>query len=870
MSISRLLFAVSTIAGVLGPVHCWAAESDSSATPIALYDFSNTAGRHVPDVSGIGSPMDLEIADPKAVRQGKGFLEIRKATSIRTKSKASKLTSAIGRSGAISIEAWLKPANIKQTGPARVITLSQNSVQRNFTLGQEGNKFDVRFRTTATSDNGLPSLSSRTGQASTNVSHVVYTRSANGQAKLFVNGKLSSSKNLGGDLSNWNPNFGFALADEFSGGRPWLGTYFLVAIYNRPLSLGQIASLYKAGKDRQPGQKRVVADTNELLFENRIASLLSKHCLECHDAATRKGGLDLSRKALAFAGGDSGKAIAPGNLSESLLFHSVESDEMPLDRDPLSGEEKATLGRWIQGGAKWTLDFIDPAVYAFDDKSNSIFVQRLTINEYVATVQATLGVDIGAEARELLPPEIRADGFSNTAYNLNVDLSHVAAYAALAERIVKKIDVATFAKRFSKSRRLIDDDARDLIRKMGKWILRGPITDEELAVFRGISTTAMAAGGDFDEAVSYVIQAMIQSPRFVYRIESQVGDGSRWPVNDYELASRLSYILLGASPDEELIAAADKGQLDASNIQQQADRMLSDPRAIERSLHFVSDWLNLDRLGNLRPNKERFPNWNAELARDMRIETTAYFKEIVWDRRLPMSELLRAPVSFITPRLAKHYGIQPRGEGLVKYDLRKLPSRGGILTHGSVLTVGGDEASMVSRGLFVMHDLLRGVVKDPPPCVDTTPVPTRAGLTQRAIAEARIADSNCGGCHSKFEPLAFGLEKFDGLGAFHDQDEYGNGLRDDGQILFPGAEKPLKYQTASQLMDLLATSDRVKESITWKVTQFALGRPLVASDANQVAQIHKASEAGGGTYQSLMKAIVTSDLVLMTKTTAVD
>ena len=183
-----------------------------------------------------------------------------------------------------------------------------------------------------------------------------------------------------------------------------------------------------------------------------------------------------------------------------------------------------------------------------------------------------------------------------------------------------------------------------------------------------------------------------------------------------------------------------------------------------------------------------------------------------------------------------------------------------------MLTVGGDEASMVTRGLLVLHELLRGVVKDPPPCVDTTPIPTKAGVSQRVIAEARIANVACGGCHAKFEPLAFGLEKFDGLGTYHETDEHGNKLRDDGEILFPGAAKAVPYGSSAQLMDLLAGSERVRQSITWKVTQFALGRPLVAADAAELDRIHKSAQEGGGTYASLMTAIVSSDLVRMTRT----
>ena len=121
-------------------------------------------------------------------------------------------------------------------------------------------------------------------------------------------------------------------------------------------------------------------------------------------------------------------------------------------------------------------------------------------------------------------------------------------------------------------------------------------------------------------------------------------------------------------------------------------------------------------------------------------------------------------------------------------------------------------------------------------------------------------------CHSRFEPLAFGLEKFDGLGAYHEQDEHGNKLRDDGEIVFPGDSKKVRYRTARELMDLMANSERVKESLTWKLTQFALGRPLTGADAKAVQSIHQSAKKAGGTYAATITAIASSELVTMMQT----
>ncbi len=437
----------------------------------------------------------------------------------------------------------------------------------------------------------------------------------------------------------------------------------------------------------------------------------------------------------------------------------------------------------------------------------------------------------------------------------------------MAQIIVERMDVPKFAARFSKSRELDADKWKDFIADIGKWLLRGPLDDREINHFRGIASTVASAGGSYDDAVGYMIEAMLQSPRFIYRIENQRGDGNVRPAGQYELASRISYIIWGGPPDEPLLRAAERGELaNRQAVESHVRRMLQDPRAIERSAQFISQWLELDRLENMRPSSDKFPKWDAQLATDMREETLAFFKEVAWKHNRLLAELLNAQVTLVTPQLANHYGLKPAGNGLARYDLSSVPGRGGLLTQGSVLTVGGDEASMVSRGLFVLRELLRGTVSDPPLCVDTTPVPTKPGLTQRAIAEMRITNANCRGCHSKFEPLAFGLEKFDGVGAYHDKDEHGNRLRDDGEIMFPGVEKPVAYKSSAELMNLLAASARVRETLTWKVTQFALGRTLVAADAPIIDKIHQAAQKDGGTYASVITAIVMSDLVQMTRT----
>ncbi|WP_197136318.1 DUF1592 domain-containing protein [Crateriforma conspicua] len=644
-----------------------------------------------------------------------------------------------------------------------------------------------------------------------------------------------------------------------------LSLRFLVLV----LVLGGMAAVGYVG--------RAESSANETMFRQEVAPILARHCIGCHDASTAEAGLDLSHRDAALRGGHDGVVIVEGQADHSALWQVIDADLMPPDRPPLTDTEKAVIRRWINNGASWTIDFVDPAIYSGTPVRPQQWVRRLTVDEYVHTVADVFGVDVQAQAARLLPADPRADGFRNTAYSLNVDLKNVQAYARLAEQIVDSIPIERFAKQFHRGTKFTDKDMRGLIDAMGRHVYRGPLNESEIASLRGITTTVAAAGGTYEEAVRYVLLAMLQSPRFLYRIEQQVVDGARGKpgvapersvaVSDFEMASRLSYAVWGGPPDKRLFDLASKKRLhEREVVETEVRRMLDDPRARRQSLLFASQWLDLDRLANLSPDQKRFPKWQAALADDMRRETLAFFEEVVWNRRRPMVALLNEPVTFVTPRLADHYDLAvdvpaDDDQALKLVSLVDVPQRGGLLTQGSLLTIGGDDASMVTRGLFVLNDLLYSRVGDPPPGLDTTPIPPSPGRSHRDIALDRVRNDACGGCHAKFEPLAFGLERYDGLGTYRLTDEYGNENRQDGAIQFPGDAMPTPFDDSAQMMDLLARSDRVSKGITRKLIQFVMGRPLTMNDVSAVDQIHQAALAEGGTYMATMIAIATSDLM---------
>ncbi|MEL0096728.1 MAG: DUF1592 domain-containing protein [Planctomycetaceae bacterium] len=860
MTLSLLLFAMQQVR---------AEGTRVGKNLIVFYDFAELKGNVIEDRSGVGEPLNLIIERPQAVRHEPGKLTFLQHTIARSTGPAKKIYDALRRTHEITMEVWIQTDDLKQDGPARFLTMSRDSGSRNFTLGQEAGAVQGRLRTTSGTTNGMPSIESPATSLTRNLTHVIYTRSRSGATRLFVNSKSVAIGKSGGTMENLDANYRFALGNELSGDRGWLGTLQLAAVYNRALSGDEVLQNFKAGPAGgfELTGLNAPLTKNEMLFESRIAGLLTKHCLECHDTPNAKGGLDLSQQITATQGGDSGKAIVPGNLDESLLLHSIANNEMPKKRTPLTPKEKQALTDWIQGGANWTVKVIDPAIYGVHTNADEIWVRRLTVPEYISTVKHTLGVEISDRAHELLPPDLRADGFSNTAYNLSVDLKHIEAYQQLAQRIAEQVDTNAFLKQFTNRTSFGEKERRATVTNIAEWVLRGPVEERELSLFMGIYVAVAEADGSFRDSIPFILEAMLQSPRFMYLIENQRGDGSRTYLSSYELANRMSYMIWGGPPDRELLSAAkDGGILSSSVYDAQLQRMLTHPRAELHSIQFITEWLNLNHLDNLRPSRKAFPDWSSELTQDMKIETQEFFREVVWRQDKPMSSLLNTQVTFANAALARHYGLTPVAEDWQRYDLKAVPSRGGILTHGSVLTLGGDDASMVTRGLFVMHDFLRGVVKDPPPCVDTTPIASSKGTTQRSLAEMRIQNNACGGCHSKFEPLAFGLEKFNGIGVFIDTDEHGNRLREDGNILLPGTAEAVQYTTTKELMDLLADSERVQQTMVWKLTQFMLGRPLGPEDARAMEAIHQQSMEDRGTYSAMVRAIMNSDLVLKKRT----
>lgn len=333
-----------------------------------LYTFDRMENGVIPDRSGVGEPLNLRIDQPQGVLFRFGRMAVNSSVNIASDGPAQKIIKAVRQSNEVSVEAWLKPLDIQQTGPARIVTLSKDTSQRDFTLGQDKGRFDVRLRTTSTDANGMPSMQGPENSITTELAHVVYTRTTVGAAQVFVNGNPVATQQVAGDFSNWNEDFRLSIANEATGDRPWLGELALVAVYSRALSAAEVGQNFRVGVPTATNFAALLppAHTGPVEFVKDIQPLFKKHCFECHAADQEDGGVNLGMRQRAMQGGDNGPILVAGDSAHSRLVHlvaAIEKDQvMPPESSGLSHKEVGLLRAWIDQGALWPegTDVADP------------------------------------------------------------------------------------------------------------------------------------------------------------------------------------------------------------------------------------------------------------------------------------------------------------------------------------------------------------------------------------------------------------------------------------------------------------------------------------------------------------------------------
>ena len=393
-------------------------------------------------------------------------------------------------------------------------------------------------------------------------------------------------------------------------------------------------------------------------------------------------------------------------------------------------------------------------------------------------------------------------------------------------------------------------NARAVLADFAHRAWRRPVTSAEIDQLM----TLYKADAPFETAIKQPMKAVLVSPYFLFRGEPNRPDAIQ-PISDIALASRLSYFLWSSMPDDELLGLAEKGTL-RNYLDAQVKRMLASPKAQALVENFAGQWLEIRNLKFIAPDKTLYPDFDESLREAMRKETEMFFSSIMLEDR-SVVDFVNADYTFVNERLAKHYGIPDvTGPEFRKVSLEGTPRRG-VLTQASVLTLTSNptRTSPVKRGKWVLEDLLGTPPPPPPPDVPALKDdPKHATGTLRQQMEQHRANPVCASCHARMDPIGFGLENFDGIGAYRSKE--GTFPIDASGKLTSGES----FQGASELSNILATSkrDQFVRCLTEKMMIYALGRGLEYYDRAATDQIMAAAARNNYKFSSLVLGVIKS------------
>ncbi|MCE9529155.1 MAG: DUF1592 domain-containing protein [Planctomycetales bacterium] len=400
-----------------------------------------------------------------------------------------------------------------------------------------------------------------------------------------------------------------------------------------------------------------------------------------------------------------------------------------------------------------------------------------------------------------------------------------------------------------------------VIRRLVTRAFRRPALDDEVARLVKLAEQARGEGDSFEQSIQAALQAVLISPHFLYRMELDPPgqEGKPRDLNDFEVASRLSYFLWSSMPDDELLNLATAGKLrQDGNLEKLTRRMLLDPKAKALSENFAGQWLELRSLDVRTPDKQLFPQYDDGLKAAMRTETEMFFATIVKEDR-SIFDLLSADFTFANEKLAKLYGLKDVSGNEFRRVSLAGTERGGILTQASILTVTSNpnRTSPVKRGKWILENILGTPPPPPPPNVPELKE-VKAGEakgTLRERLEQHRVNPGCASCHKSMDPLGFAMENFDAIGAWRDKD--GNAAIDSaGQL--PSGEK---FRGPKELRELLLSSRKPQfaQCLTEKLLTYALGRGVEYSDKCSIQKVTAALEKDQFRFSRLVVEIVSSD-----------
>ncbi len=584
-------------------------------------------------------------------------------------------------------------------------------------------------------------------------------------------------------------------------------------------------------------------------FDEKIAPFVTTYCTDCHGDKVRKGGLSF-RSALKNPGAPDFRKRWKQSAA-NLKAHDMPPED--AKKQP-TAEEVQIFGDWV--AEMKHLSPRDPGTFV---------LRRLNKVEYGNTLHDLLGSDPGL-AREL-PDEVFGAGYLNSLSPLLMEQ-----YLGIASEVLSSVWPPGTPLPGPLQKRLFGGtppregggqaELRSAFRALTRLAYRRPAAEAELDVLSGVFDLAKQAGRPHEECIRLVLKAILVSPQFLF-ITPEAGpepESGLVPLDDFQLAARLSYLLWSTHPDAELSALADAGKLrEPAVLEGQVRRLLAHPRARALFDGFGAQWLGVEKLATKTFDATKFPQMNAGLRAAMYDEARLLFESIVRENA-SLVRFVDCDYTFLNGTLASIYGMDAEVQGaeMRRIQLRN-PDRGGILGMPGILATTSfpNRTSPVNRGVWVLEQLLGEHVPPAPPNVPTLEKQDKAkiaNLTLRQRTELHRTNAVCMSCHKVLDPIGFGLENFDAIGRWREQDESGGPIDAAGEL--PGAKR---FSSPRELKKIVAErADDFARNLTEKLLAYALGRQLEGYDEIVVDRLAEAVAKDGYRMQTLVTQVVSS------------
>ncbi|MGB0583143.1 MAG: DUF1592 domain-containing protein [Limisphaerales bacterium] len=563
-------------------------------------------------------------------------------------------------------------------------------------------------------------------------------------------------------------------------------------------------------------------------FKQEVGPFVEKYCASCHGKKRRKANLNF-----VSAQADPGSAKYRRHWKRALA--SVSAHDMPPEsRKQPTEEERAKFKEWIG-----KIKFLSP-------KDPGLFViRRLTKVEYGNTLRELFGVD--PSIADELPDEVAGEGYLNSLSPLQSEQ-----FLGIANEVLKQIPSTVFG----------EASAKQFARSQARRAYRRPPTEAEVEVLLEVFKLGREHKLSHQDSLRLMLKAILVSPQFLFITPAKnlASDQTIVPLDDYQLASRLSYLLWSTIPDAELSALADKGKLrDPKVLKAQALRLLKDKRSRALFDGFGAQWLGLDKLARKTFDTAKFPQMTPAMRAAMYDETRLFFGSIVRDNRSVVS-FIDSDYTFLNGTLARIYGLEKTVTGP---NMRKVrlsnPNRGGILGMPGILATTSfpNRTSPVNRGVWVLEQVLGEHIPPAPadvPELEKQDQKKVENLTLRQRTELHVSNPTCANCHKVLDPIGFGLENFDAIGRWRTQDDSGGAIDAAGEL--PGGKR---FTSPKELKAIIAArKDDLAHNLTAKLLAYALGRQLEGYDEIVVDQLMETIAKDDYRMQTMVTEIVTS------------